>query len=934
MKKTSLHSRLTMVIINDQMVELTHISLVVGQVFWSTTPGQFSESMSSRSWQYFSATCGTLVFPLPKMQEKPIMLRIVLSPSPHNLKFTQVSHQPTSESRLHHWNPDATLVRPVNKPEGSALFSADALGELRAIESAEGAWHIDLPPDFSQRLKKGGFIHFEFAFSLGTLSQIPIAAPVEITTTKREYTLSRLGVLSRRLIEAQEESTILRREVQKFYACNSWKITTPLRSIASKMRLLGLFKKRPNNSLTKPACRRGGHSNRYTRVVDIIVPVYLGLNELKSCIESLNSSSCKVDYELIFINDFSPDPEITSYLRNLKSKNRSITLLENERNLGFTETVNRGMDCHPDRDVVLLNSDTKVSLNWLDRLINHAYAASRVATVTPLSNNASICGYPRFLGAEELPNGWTPEDIDKTAQAINSGLNVQVPTGVGFCMLIRRDCLDEVGIFDAATFPGYGEENDFCVRASRKNWIHLLAGDTFVYHKGAASFKETSESKKLKALATLRRLYPSYDPDIQRFIAIDPPKTIRHRIDRKRLFSSSKPTILAIMHNGTGGTERHIKELIELFDDRITWLLLKADAHGALLNWVNKGEGFSMYFEWHTESGAMLEFLKSCSISRAHIHHTYGFTSQCQQLIAKLNTKFDFTIHDFATACPRVQFVDYTGAYCGQPDETGCNQCLTYLPTPGAPDIQTWRTSHKWLFSNAERIFAPSSDAAKRIKSYFSEREIICTPHLDQNDRDLLAIPVTAPATSVAEKLRVAVLGALNEGKGADILESCAIDAIERQLPIEFHLLGHAYRELLQRPQSALLIYGQYKDIDLQELLAQVNPHFVWFPAVWPETYCYTLSACMEAGLPIVAPRLGAFEERLSGRKLTWLQPWNQNPQAWNDFFNSEVRRTIFQDQNDTSRPLVQQKIHSSFNYDSDYLSWTEDLEAKKLIHS
>ena len=74
---------------------------------------------------------------------------------------------------------------------------------------------------------------------------------------------------------------------------------------------------------------------------------------------------------------------------------------------------------------------------------------------------------------------------------------------------------------------------------------------------------------------------------------------------------------------------------------------------------------------------------------------------------------------------------------------------------------------------------------------------------------------------------------------------------------------------------------GEYQDAELPALLAKVKPHVVWFPAQWPETYSYTLSAAIDAGLPIVASRIGAFPERLEGRPLTWLVDPEASTEEW-----------------------------------------------------
>src|SRR5262249_10093469 len=78
---------------------------------------------------------------------------------------------------------------------------------------------------------------------------------------------------------------------------------------------------------------------------------------------------------------------------------------------------------------------------------------------------------------------------------------------------------------------------------------------------------------------------------------------------------------------------------------------------------------------------------------------------------------------------------------------------------------------------------------------------------------------------------------------------------------------------------------GSYHEEELPELLLADPPDVLWYPAQWPETYCYTLSEGMASGLPLVVPNLGAFPERVAGRSWTWVQPWNLEPEEWLKFF-------------------------------------------------
>jgi hypothetical protein len=96
---------------------------------------------------------------------------------------------------------------------------------------------------------------------------------------------------------------------------------------------------------------------------------------------------------------------------------------------------------------------------------------------------------------------------------------------------------------------------------------------------------------------------------------------------------------------------------------------------------------------------------------------------------------------------------------------------------------------------------------------------------------------------------------------------------------LEYHLLGYAYRPLAPE----VIQHGAYDDVNLDRMIAELDPHIVWFPAQWHETYCYTLSAALRSGLPILATDLGSFPERLEGRPLSFIKSWRSSPIEWND---------------------------------------------------
>jgi len=238
-------------------------------------------------------------------------------------------------------------------------------------------------------------------------------------------------------------------------------------------RLLGVGSARPPAPAALPGPQPMTPPNH---PVDIIVPVYRGLEDTRRCIESVLAADNQTPWRLIVINDASPEPEVTAWLREVAPRDPRIVLLENDENLGFVGTVNRGMALSEQDDVLLLNSDTEVTGNWLDRIRSAAYGDQKIASVTPFSNNATICSYPRFCEDNDLPAGWDIARLDALFARVNAGQVVDVPTGVGFCMYIRRDALRQLGLFDVEHFgKGYGEENDFCIRAYKAGWRNLQA---------------------------------------------------------------------------------------------------------------------------------------------------------------------------------------------------------------------------------------------------------------------------------------------------------------------------------------------------------------------------------------------------------------------------------------------------------------------------
>ncbi len=667
--------------------------------------------------------------------------------------------------------------------------------------------------------------------------------------------------------------------------------------------------------------------------VDIIVPVYQGLADTQLCIHSVLASTNRTPHRLIVINDASPDPELSAWLRDKAAQEPRITLLENSSNLGFVSTVNRGMALTSDHDVLLLNSDTEVANDWLDRLRSAAYRHDSVATVTPFSNNATICSYPRFCSDNPLPIGYNTAQLDALCAQTNAGAAVDVPTGVGFCMYIRRDCLTQVGLFDVENFgKGYGEENDFCQRAAQAGWRNLHALDTFVRHTGGVSFGASKNLREQTAQTTLQRLHPDYEAAVQAFVAQDPAQPYRNALDFARLRAIALPRVLTVLHNAGGGTLRHTEELAAYLTEKVvSFSLTPLPDNFVRLQWNDPNEALCQTYHWLTQSAELLQTLRNIGICHVHYHHLLGVNPEIMQIPNQLGITYDFTAHDYYTVCPQIALVDTRHSYCGEQGLEQCTRCVAQRPTPTGETIEDWRLRHRLFLRNARYVLTPSYDAAARLQHYSPNTNLRVAPHLDIPTNTKLPQPQPRSLSTDAY-LRVLVIGAVNEVKGADMLEAVALHAARNSAPIEFHLVGYAHRPLQTQPHASLTIHGAYDDSDMPRLLERLRPDILWFPARWPETYSYTLSACLLAGVPIMASNLGAFPERLSQRRWTWIKPWDTNAHTWVDIFETLRQQYFVTGQEPPLSPEFRLSSadtpSSTWNYLTDYLSTLGNTDA------
>ncbi len=273
-----------------------------------------------------------------------------------------------------------------------------------------------------------------------------------------------------------------------------------------------------------------------TQPVDVLIPVYDGLEETLECINSAITARKlnRTPHRIVVLDDATPVPALHKALKILASKGK-IKLIQNPVNLGFIRNMNRGMALSGLQDVVWLNADTRVHGNWLDRLRDKAYTAADIASVTPFTNNGELMSFPVSRVSAPMPTPSEHAELDELARTANSPA-VELETGCGFCLYIKRSALDAVGYLDEVHLSrGYGEETDWCLRALQHGFRHIGAPNVFVAHKGGVSFKEEKALRVAYNNSTLRTRFPSAEADYEAFCNRDPLRPARNALQTARL---------------------------------------------------------------------------------------------------------------------------------------------------------------------------------------------------------------------------------------------------------------------------------------------------------------------------------------------------------------------------------------------------------------
>lgn len=614
------------------------------------------------------------------------------------------------------------------------------------------------------------------------------------------------------------------------------------------------------------------------RPTTVLVPVFGGATDVRRCLDSLVRWTPD-NVRILVLDDASPDEPTRRVLVDAENSGR-IEVIRRAHNLGYTRNVNAGLDDAGDDDVVLLNSDTIVGPLWVQRLRWVAYSGPKIAAVSPVSDNAGAMAVPEPGVYNDWANSWGWPNAARAMARHTRRFAVDATTAHGFCMYIRREALDDVGSFDVEAFPrGYGEENDWSMRARARGWSVKIAPHAIVRHAQGRSFGSSRQELLGVARETMARLHPNYRGEVRTWMASREMRAVRQDAQGAMLRSRSerhKPRVLSVLHIAGGGTPQTNRELLgALVNEQEAWVV-EASPKLVRLHQVRE-EGWVLVDEWVPQPAFHLDdrwrpdyaawltrWMMDLGIETVHVRHLINQPLETlPEVASRLGVPVILSTHDFYMVCPTVNLVDGLGQWCGgvcTPNPLRCE-----LPTVFVQDatdlkrggVEKWRERAVPIMLSSRAVVATTEAAAevyRRVLPLASARLTVI-----EHGRAFPAREVPPWRLDRARRpgpMRLFCAANWNRQKGMELVR----ELIDLTSPyVEWHLAGRRSEAISDRA----IAHGEYLQRDLSDLVASIDPDAVGIFSLGAETYSQTLSEAWGLGLPVIATDLGAVAERI-----------------------------------------------------------------------
>jgi glycosyltransferase involved in cell wall biosynthesis len=544
-----------------------------------------------------------------------------------------------------------------------------------------------------------------------------------------------------------------------------------------------------------------------------------------------------------------------------------------------------------------------VTAGWLDKLQAAALSAPEVGTVTPFSNHGTICSLPRFLADNTVPAGHDVDSFAALVERVSTRAYPRLPTGVGFCLYVRRPLLARVGGLDEARFgAGYGEETDLCMRGGGAGFVHLLDDATYVWHRGQGSFGDERPARMAGAHRRMKRLHPGYLPAVADFIRRDPLAPLRQRVvaalapppaTRPAPAAGGPARVVHLVHGwppfNAAGTEEYARGLARrqathrqvAVYARVAW---PGRRSGDALEHHDEGVRVRLLVNHFDQRSPLrrnalddralrrdfARFLAEERPELVHVHHLAGHAATLVKVAARRRLAIVYQLQDWWPLCARVNLLHRDGYLCPGPAIGRCADCapLTRRP-PAAP----WnRLLHalrrRWMragLARADALVGGSrflADSFAALGGLPAGRTVRVLPYGVETGF-LAAAAASRSVPHAGSALRCGVVGSLLPHKGVHAAVAAFADIAPHEATLDVWgdpQADPAYAERLRALAGpAVRFHGRFAEEEKGAVLAGLDLLLV--PSLGLESFGLVAREAIAAGTPVLASDRGALRE-------------------------------------------------------------------------
>lgn len=633
--------------------------------------------------------------------------------------------------------------------------------------------------------------------------------------------------------------------------------------------------------------------------VSIVIPFYNDpcLYECLDCVFKYTPEHV----EIILVDDCSPDVHAEDILAKFNPPH-TVRLLRNEKNLKFSGTVNRGITEAGTNDVILLNQDARVTPGWYRSIIVAANRYPGIGTVTPLSDRAGAFSAPAIGNNNPLPILCSEAEFATAIRRASFHLEPTTPTGHGFCLYINRACLEEVGLIDEKTFAElYGDENDFCMRAMRAGWRHVVADDAYVFHERQASFLPGRAEQMQKNNRVVEAMYPEYRAIVSRFNRSRAMRYVRFSatLASRNWRELSRPRILYTMAVKNGGTPQTNLDLMRKFQEIADVFLLVSDTRKLFLYKLDDGE-LVQWYEYELKDqmepishvspeydAVVAGWLYELDIDIVHIRQIIWHSLNLIPIAKKLGCKVIYSVHDFYPVSSNLNLIDDTGVFRGADYHAyGSSYRATIwhrsisskLPVHDANFRRIWKRRFAKYLGQCDALVTTSEATRSIVIEELPELENVrwqVIPH----GRDFPGFRNFAHNLEPWQPVRLLVPGNIGAQKGSGFIEALAEYDRQNYDRFEFHVLGRWDGN----HDSKIIEHGEFNRDEFYDQLLPIRPNASLILSIWSETWCHTLTESWAAGLPCFIFDFGTQSQRMKECGAGWILESDNIPDLYRE---------------------------------------------------